>query len=132
MPAQRPSANRSQRERVPLTEAIDAGRQQRAADESLPSDGPRRRRTPRTPRPAQSDHDTRTARDRRSDRKQQQGINFDLDLLQYARDAVLYMGRRHPEEPGSESIAALVDQAVREKIAAWERKYNSGDALPQL
>lgn len=91
--------------------------------------GDRRRRTPK---PTASGDDTRPALKRHGDRKQQQGINFDLALLEYAREAVTYMGRRHPEEAGSESLAALVDQAVREKIAAWERKYSDGKALPTL
>lgn len=131
MPAQRPSANRRpQQDRIPLTDAIDAGRQQRATDETLPSNGPRRRRTPLTPPPAQFDHDTRPARDRRGDRKQQQGINFDLELLHYMRNVLMYMNRHHPEEAGSESLAALMDQSAREKITAWERKYNDGEAFP--
>jgi hypothetical protein len=93
------------------------------------SAGERRRRTPK---PGATADDDRPALQRRSDTKQQQGINFDLALLQYSRDAVTYMQRRHPEEPGVESLAALIDQAIREKIAAWEHKYNDGDALPTL
>lgn len=117
MPAGRPNATRAA-----LGRAIAAGSTTRATSD-------RRRRSPRT---VSSSDDNRPALQRLSDRKQGQGINFDLALLEYAREAVAYMGRRHPEEAGSESLAALVDQAVREKIAAWEDKYNGGDALPKL
>lgn len=96
-----------------------------------PASGQRRRRTPR-PSASGGPTDHRPALARRSTVKQQQGINFDLALLEYAREAVAYMGRRHPEEAGSESLAALVDQAIREKITAWERKYSDGESLPQL
>ena len=119
MPAERPRPNPT---RAALGRAIAAGGSGRTTSD-------RRRRSPRT---VSTSDDTRPALQRESDRKQQQGINFDLALLEYAREAVAYMGRRHPEEAGSESLAALVDQAVREKITAWERKYNDGDALPQL
>lgn len=92
----------------------------------------RRRRLPNPPAHRAADADTRPAHARRGEDKRQQGINWDVALLEYARDAVTLMGRRHPEESGSESLAALVDQAVREKITAWERKYYKGEALPPL
>lgn len=118
MPAERPNPTRAA-----LGRAIARGTTTRAAT------GDRRRRSPRT---VSDSDDNRPALQRHSDRKQQQGINFDVALLEYAREAVLYMNRRHPDEAGSESIAALIDQAVREKIAAWERKHNDGKALPTL
>ncbi|WP_227985538.1 ParA family protein [Nocardia spumae] len=117
MPARRPNTTRAN-----LARAISSGSESRAVND-------RRRRNPRT---IPTVDDDRPALQRNSDTKRQQGINFDLALLEYAREAVVYMNRRHPEESGSESLAALVDQAVREKIAAWERKYNDGDALPRL
>lgn len=89
---------------------------------------PRRRRTPRPP----LNDDYRPALQRRSDTKRQQAINFDLALLEYMRRAVIYMSHRHPEVPGSESLPALVDQAVREKLDSWERAYTGGKALPML
>ncbi|NKY61002.1 hypothetical protein [Nocardia flavorosea] len=92
----------------------------------------RRRRTPKPAAPNDLGADTRPALERRSTGKQQQGINFDTALLEYMREAVAYMGRRHPEEAGSESLAALIDQAVREKLDRWERKHNDGNALPSL
>ena len=116
MPAGRPNSTRAA-----LGRAIAGGASRATGD--------RRRRSPRT---VSSSDDDRPALQRHTDRKQQQGINFDVALLEYAREAVAYMGRRHPEEAGSESLAALIDQAVREKIAAWERKHNGGDALPRL
>lgn len=116
MPAGRPNATRAA-----LGRAIAGGPTRDTGD--------RRRRTPRT---IPTSDDDRPALQRYTDRKQQQGINFDVALLEYARKAVLYIQHRHPEEAGSESLAALIDQAVREKIAAWERKHNDGKALPGL
>ncbi|WP_280407483.1 hypothetical protein [Nocardia brasiliensis] len=118
MPAQRPGGGR---ERLAKTIAAGGGGQRTTGD--------RRRRIPK---PAPALDDDRPAMHRHGDTKQQQGINFDLALLQYAREAVTYMGRRHPEEAGSESLAALIDQAVREKLTAWERKHSNGKALPTL
>lgn len=120
--AERPSAGRPNATRDKLTNAV-GGRSAAAPD--------RRRRTPKPAAPS-DDADTRPAMARRGDEKRQQGINWDLALLEYAREAVTLMARRHPEESGSESLAALVDQAVREKIAAWERKHYGGEALPPL
>lgn len=74
----------------------------------------------------------RPALERRGEAKRQQGINFDLALLEYMREAVAYMNRRHPEETGSESLASLLDQAARELITKWERKYADGQPLPPL
>ncbi len=117
MPAQRPST------RDKLSKAV-AGRSAAPAD--------RRRRTPKPAAPGEAEADDRPALARHGEVKRQQGINWDLALLEYAREAVALIARRHPEEPGCESLAALVDQAVREKIAAWERKYANGEALPPL
>ncbi|MFE3229825.1 hypothetical protein [Nocardia sp. NPDC059228] len=92
---------------------------------------PTRRR--RTPRPALSSAtDFRPARQRCGEKTRQQGINFDLALLKYMRTAVIWMAHHHPDEPGSESLAALIDEAVRDKITSWERTYNGGKALPVL
>ncbi|WP_067574455.1 hypothetical protein [Nocardia acidivorans] len=88
----------------------------------------RPRRTPRSTPTS----DARPALARRSERKQQQGINFDQALLGYMRSAQDYMSHRHPEVPGTQSLAALIDQAVREKLDAWERAYADGKALPLL
>jgi hypothetical protein len=78
--------------------------------------------------------DERPAARRRSPngQKQQQGINWDSDLLAYSRDVVARIKRAYPEEPGGASLAALVDQAVRAQITAWEKKYNGGRAFPPL
>ena len=124
MPAERPRANdaRPNATRAALGRAISMGGTGRTT-------GDRRRRSPRT---VSTSDDTRPALQRESDRKRQQGINFDVVLLEYAREAVAYIQRRHPEEAGSESLAALVDQALREKLTAWERKYNDGESLPRL
>lgn len=121
MPAQRPTQNR----REELAKIVASGGHGASA-------GERRRRAPKSSAPAADHDETRPALERHGDKKQQQGINFDLALLEYAREAVLFMQRRHPEEPGVESLAALIDQAIREKIAAWERKYTDGKALPPL
>lgn len=110
-----------------LTKAIaSGGRTASAAPET------RRRRTPLSPTPEDARTDTRPAMTRRSLNKQQQGINFDTALLEYMREVQAYMARRHPEEAGSESLASLIDQAVREKITRWERKYAEGDAIEPL
>ncbi|MBF6358454.1 hypothetical protein IU449_28565 [Nocardia higoensis] len=75
--------------------------------------------------------DERPAMRRRSDKKKVQGINWDLDLLLYSRDAVIRLGRTYPEEDIS-SLASLVDVSVREKLAALERKYNGGRPFPPI
>lgn len=75
--------------------------------------------------------DERPAMRRRSDKKKVQGINWDLDLLLYSRDAVIRLGRTYPEEDIS-SLASLVDIAVREKLAALESKYNGGRPFPPI
>ncbi|MEV0361021.1 hypothetical protein AB0H71_33670 [Nocardia sp. NPDC050697] len=120
--AKKPSATRAA-----MSKAISAGG--RPSEEPAPR---RRRLLNPGPPGAESQVDERPALQRRSQTKRQQGINFDILLLEYARDAVALMGRRHPEEAGSESLAALVDQALREKLDKWERKYNDGKALPPL
>ncbi|MEU4183613.1 hypothetical protein AB0H76_39090 [Nocardia sp. NPDC050712] len=119
--ARRPKDNR----REELAKIVSTG----GRGTSATSTSDRRRRTPKAGAP---NDDDRPALQRRGDTKQQQGINFDLALLQYMRDAVAYMQRRHPEEAGVESLAALLDQAAREKLAVWEKKYNGGKALPPL
>ncbi|MGW5388178.1 hypothetical protein [Nocardia sp. NPDC003963] len=117
-------AKRAGSTRDRLKNAVASGGRTAAVPEN------RRRRTPKPP--TEVGGDTRPALNRRSNNKQQQGINFDTALLEYMREVVTYMGRRHPEEAGSESLAALIDQAVREKIDRWERKHNDGNALPSL
>lgn len=120
-------AKRPSDTRTALSRAIAAGG--RPSEEPAPR---RRRLLNPGPAPAESQTDERPALARRGEAKRQQGINFDVLLLEYARDAVALMGRRHPEEAGSESLAALVDQALREKLDRWERKYSDGKALPPL
>lgn len=81
--------------------------------------------------PDEPETDERPAMRRRSDKKKVQGINWDLDLLLYSRDAVIRLGRTYPEEDIS-SLASLVDTAVREKLTALERKYNGGRPFPPI
>ncbi|WP_433734925.1 hypothetical protein ACQP0C_41605 (plasmid) [Nocardia sp. CA-129566] len=39
------------------------------------------------------------------------------------------MSLAYPNEPGTASLAALVDASVREKITDFEQKYNRGRAF---
>lgn len=134
MSRKRPSATTQPPAQAPNVETlrhtskvIGSGGPSGAVRSAPPSD--RRRRTPRPPKPTDDD---RPALLRRSPDKQQQGINFDVVLLEYARTAVIWMAHRHPEEPGSESLAALIDQAIRKQITEWESAHNGGKALPSL
>jgi len=121
--AGRPSAGRPNATRDKLINAVGA----RSA--ATPD---RRRRTPKPAAPGEAGADTRPALARRGTEKRQQGINWDLALLEYAREAITTIARRHPEEPGCESLAALVDQGVREILTKWERKHYDGEAIPPL
>ena len=57
--------------------------------------------------------------------KVQQSVNWDRELLEYSRDAVIRLSRSHPEA-GITSLAALVNTAVREKLTTLEAQYNGG------
>ncbi|MFI8977138.1 hypothetical protein ACIGO9_29945 [Nocardia asteroides] len=72
------------------------------------------------------------ARQQRSSRKRQQGINWDSALLDYASETVARLKRSHPTEPGTASLAALVDVAVRDKLTEFEVRYNHGRRFPPL
>lgn len=72
------------------------------------------------------------ARQQRSSHKKQQGINWDSKLLDYAGETVARLKRSHPVEPGTASLAALVDVAVRDKLTEFEVRYNNGRRFPPL
>ncbi|MFE3322869.1 hypothetical protein [Nocardia sp. NPDC059195] len=72
------------------------------------------------------------ARHQRSNSKRQRGINWDSALLEYAGESVARLKRSHPAEPGTASLAALVDVAVRDKLTEFEVKYNNGRQFPPL
>lgn len=112
MPAQRPS---------------DATRARLSKAVAGPKPSPTERQHPTEP-----ETDTRPAMRRRGTKRQQQGINWDTDLLLYSRDVVDRLRRAYPSEPGTASLAALVDQAVREKIADFERRFNNGEPFPPI
>ena len=59
-------------------------------------------------------------------RRVQRTINFEREILERARAAVMYMAAEQPDA-GVRSLADIVNSAVAEQVADLERRFNDGN-----